>query len=147
MKRFIHLAGILAAAFALCIYAPAEGAQPVTTSLQIPLAGTPQAFASASGGLTTIIQLDGASASVNAATGELTVSIQLSAAALDVALAAGTLTAKIQLDGAAISSAIANGALGGASGYAIAESRTRKIEALNRTREVELCSRIRKVAH
>src|SRR5437867_1947408 len=40
MKRLIHLAAILAAAFALCIYAPAEGGQPVTTSLQVPLAGT-----------------------------------------------------------------------------------------------------------
>ena len=39
MKRIIHLAAI-AAAFALCINVPAEGAQPVTTSVQIPLAGT-----------------------------------------------------------------------------------------------------------
>ncbi|HWP57962.1 MAG TPA: hypothetical protein VNL14_08755 [Candidatus Acidoferrales bacterium] len=40
MKRLnlIHLPALLAAA--LCLTAPAEGAQPVTTSLQVPLAGT-----------------------------------------------------------------------------------------------------------
>lgn len=36
MKRFIRLAAV-AAAFALCIHAPTEGAQPVTSSVQIPL--------------------------------------------------------------------------------------------------------------
>jgi hypothetical protein len=41
MKRFTHLAAVLAGAFVLHIYyAPAEGGQPVTTSVQIPLAGT-----------------------------------------------------------------------------------------------------------
>lgn len=40
MKRFSHLAAIVAAALALCIHTPAQGAQPVTTSVQIPLGGT-----------------------------------------------------------------------------------------------------------
>jgi hypothetical protein len=39
MKGFIHPAAIFLA-FALCTYAPAEGSQPVTSSVQIPLAGT-----------------------------------------------------------------------------------------------------------
>ena len=40
MKRFTHLAAVLATAFVLHIYSPAEGGQPVTSSVQIPLAGT-----------------------------------------------------------------------------------------------------------
>jgi hypothetical protein len=39
MKRFFQLA-VMAAAFALCISAPAFAGQPVTTSLQIPFTGT-----------------------------------------------------------------------------------------------------------
>jgi len=38
MKSSIHLPALLAVA--LCISAPAQGAQPVTTSIQVPLAGT-----------------------------------------------------------------------------------------------------------
>lgn len=39
MKRFMQLPAMIAAAIVLCIYAPSFGAQPVVTSLQVPLAG------------------------------------------------------------------------------------------------------------
>jgi hypothetical protein len=56
MKRFIQLAAV-AATFALCINAPAQGAQPVTTSVQIPLAGT--VFVPLSDGSTDQVALSG----------------------------------------------------------------------------------------
>ncbi len=40
MKRFNQPPTILAALLALCIYAPPLGAQPVTSSVQVPLTGT-----------------------------------------------------------------------------------------------------------
>ncbi len=40
MKRIFHPAAIVAAAFVLYITSPAEAAQPVTSSVQVPLAGT-----------------------------------------------------------------------------------------------------------
>ena len=56
MKRIIQLATI-AAAFALCISAPAFAGQPVTTSVQIPLAGT--VFVPLSDGSTDAVALSG----------------------------------------------------------------------------------------
>jgi hypothetical protein len=39
MKKFTQLPALFAAAIMLCIYTPA-GAQPITTSMQVPLFGT-----------------------------------------------------------------------------------------------------------
>ena len=68
------------------------------------------------GGLTSIIQLAGAAASLSSATGDITVQIQFSGAAMALALASGVLTTQIVLSGAAVAAAAASGTLtGGAS--------------------------------
>jgi hypothetical protein len=57
MKRFIHLTAIVVAALVLHIYGPAEGAEPVTSSVQIPLSRT--VFVPLSDGSTDAVALSG----------------------------------------------------------------------------------------
>jgi hypothetical protein len=70
-----------------------------------------QTTATATGALTTDIQITGAAASVSTATGSLTTAIPLSGSAASVSVADGLLTTQIRLSGDAIMQALATGSL------------------------------------
>lgn len=100
---------------------------PVSTAGAGALAGNAQATASASGAITTAIDVVGAALSTASATGSLTSSIDLIGQSASVSIAVGELTTTIRLSADSLSSALAaagltSGIVLGASGSAISNA-------------------------
>ena len=119
---------ILGAAAALAGDAEASAlASGLLGASEVPLAGAAILTGTATGSLTTAVQMAAQALAGGQAVGDLSTAIQLGGAAVSAVVSAGELTAQIRLDGAALAAALASGALstgdgleGAAAGSALA---------------------------